>query len=727
MASMMPSRDEFLLEMSAILEGTSQELSPLLGPEQQDLFPTGRPEQQQLRLAEELGQVNLEELCASLPRLKQVLALGQQHRFFHWELDFADLFEDQGGFDLILGNPPWVKVEWNEGGVMGDCEPLFILREIPAPEMRILREGIFVKHPGLKETYLEEYAEFAGSQNYLNAKQNYPLLEGSKSNLYKCFVTQAWTVGKPAGIQAFLHPEGLYDDPKGKCVRQVLYPRLRSHFQFQNEEKLFPDVHHETLFSVNVYGSSTVVAFNHIANLFQPFSVDSCFDHDGRGICGGIKDEAGKWNLEGHRDRIIEVDGNALALFARLYDSPGTEPLEARLPSLHARELVGALRKFADYPTRLADLEGRYFSTQMWNETLSVDDGTIRRETRFPSSTGEWILSGPHFYVANPLSKTPNAGCSTNLDYATLDLSALPEDYLPRTNYVPACDADTYAIRTSRVPWGDQKLVTEFFRYVNREMLSQSGERTLLSTIVPPGVAQVNTVFSNIFENTQMLVDFTAMTLSIPIDFRVKSTGMGHANKTLLDQLPYADKPALRLRTLQLICLTHHYAALWRECWQDDFRLMRWAKADPRLDNARYASLNPEWCWDTPLRTDYERRQALVEIDVLAARALGLTLDELRTVYRIQFPVLQKYEANTYFDQCGRIVYLDGDSAYGFRTVDWKHIHDMPSGIVTRTFHDDTLPGGPRERVIEYVAPFDRCDREADYTTAWKFFEENGE
>ena len=78
---MMPTRDEFLLEMSAILEGTSQELSPLLGPEQQPLFATGRPEQQQLRLAEELGQVNLEELCASLPRLKTGPGTGRAPPF----------------------------------------------------------------------------------------------------------------------------------------------------------------------------------------------------------------------------------------------------------------------------------------------------------------------------------------------------------------------------------------------------------------------------------------------------------------------------------------------------------------------------------------------------------------------------------------------------------------------------------------------------------------------
>ena len=50
----------------------------------------------------------------------------------------------------------------------------------------------------------------------------------------------------------------------------------------------------------------------------------------------------------------------------------------------------------------------------------------------------------------------------------------------------------------------------------------------------------------------------------------------------------------------------------------------------------------------------------------------------------------------------------------------------MTSGMVTRTDQDDTLPGGPRERVIEYVAPFDRCDREADYATAWKFFDGGG-
>jgi hypothetical protein len=47
----------------------------------------------------------------------------------------------------------------------------------------------------------------------------------------------------------------------------------------------------------------------------------------------------------------------------------------------------------------------------------------------------------------------------------------------------------------------------------------------------------------------------------------------------------------------------------------------------------------------------------------------------------------------------------------------------MPSGTIERTVIDDTLPGGPRERIIRYTAPFDKCDREEDYRTAWAEFE----
>jgi hypothetical protein len=117
----------------------------------------------------------------------------------------------------------------------------------------------------------------------------------------------------------------------------------------------------------------------------------------------------------------------------------------------------------------------------------------------------------------------------------------------------------------------------------------------------------------------------------------------------------------------------------------------------------------------------------LVEIDVLTAMALGMTLEQLKTIYRIQFPVLQQYEADTWYDQNGRIVFTNNRSltGVGFTRPEFEQIKYAKAGEkFYRTITDDTQPGGPVERTIEYVAPFDRCDREQDYETAWKFFEE---
>ena len=65
--------------------------------------------------------------------------------------------------------------------------------------------------------------------------QNYPLLKGMQANLYKCFMPTAWRLSGSHGVTALLHPEGPYDDPKGGALREAVYPRLRAHFQFQNE------------------------------------------------------------------------------------------------------------------------------------------------------------------------------------------------------------------------------------------------------------------------------------------------------------------------------------------------------------------------------------------------------------------------------------------------------------------------------------------------------------
>ena len=93
----------------------------------------------------------------------------------------------------------------------------------------------------------------------------------------------------------------------------------------------------------------------------------------------------------------------------------------------------------------------------MWHETMQQKDGTIVRRPAsdggFPSSQEDWVLSGPHFFVANPFYKTPRRNCNTPMAYDSIDLETLPDDYLPRTNYRPMADRAEYLRRTPRVSW----------------------------------------------------------------------------------------------------------------------------------------------------------------------------------------------------------------------------------------------------------------------------------
>lgn len=726
-AALLPTRDEFLFDLQLLLEGQLVQ-TPGGTPTQKDLFGTPTAREQALALQDPYGIVDVEGLCARNERLKLAGDLAARHRFHHWELAFAEVFAGRGGFDLMVGNPPWIKVEWNEGGVLGDAEPLYLLRDHSAPALATLREQAFSEHPGLKEAYLAEYEEAEGTQAFLNARQNYPELVGMQTNLYKCFLPQAWRFVHTGGVAAFLHPEGVYDDPKGGPFRQLLYPKLRQHFQFQNELILFPIGHRER-FGVHVYSNQSNLGFRSISNLFHPSTVDACFAHDGRGPVPAIKDEEGHWSLQGHAHRIIHVGEQELALFAQLYDEPGTPALQARLPNAHTVEVVEVLRKFAAYPKRLGDLEGQYYPTVMWDETNRQRDNTIRRETRFPRDASEWILSGPHFYVGNPFYKTPRAICAEKGHYDVLDLTDLPEDYLPRTNYVPACNPEEYRRRTPKVPWGDSKAITSFYRAYCRRGLSQSSERTFMPSVLPPGPGHIHPVISFTFKTPSSMLAFVSFGISVLADFFIKTTGKADLYDSTARLLPLLDgNQLLHARVLALSCLTTHYADLWSSCWSGEFTKDRWTKDDPRLDNGFFTRLTPQWQRQCALRTDWARRQALVEIDVLAAMALGLTCDELCAIYRIQFPVLRQNEEDTWYDRSGRIVFTcsKGLPGVGFGRPEWNRIKDMKEGTVQRTIQDDTLPGGPRPKTITYTAPFDRCDREADYRTAWRAFEARG-
>ena len=725
-ADLLPTRSEFLFDMSLILEGTMSAVNVEAG--QTSFFEATEMEQLSMDIIDTYGTdtiVDIPRLRKENPRLDLAARIAEQNKFMHWELEFADLFAERGGFDLIIGNPPWIKMTWNEQSVLSDKHPMFAVKKLTAAEASRHRADA-LENTETYKLYFDEFESMSGTQSFLNASQNYEELKGQQTNLFKCFLPQAWRYGCDNGVSAFVHPDGVFDDPNGGVLREKLYAKLRRHYQFTNELKLFTEVDHHMGYSLNVYCNKETMGFDIISNLFSATTIDDSYADDGKTQVPGIKNALGEWETRGHKRRIVNVGKKELSVFATLFDGSDNWK-QARLPVIHAKDYLEVLRCFAAQQTSIGTLDDNVSSSEMWHEVNDQKNGLISRDVHFPDTKTNAILSGPHIGVSNPLFKASRRICKLNSDYDPIELSQVHDDYLQRCNYSVACDLGTYQSHITTTPWGNR--INDQYMVCSRKMLNLSGERTLITAIIPPSMSFINGIFGMAFsENTALIAGSMA---TLPYDFFLRVTGKSNGRLDTFAAFPVlsdkAQTDSIIVRSLMLNSLTKNYLNLWHDEYKDCFRNDEWSKKDSRLRNV-FVSLGKEWKQEYSLRTDFERRHALIELDVLVAMALGMTIDQLKTIYRIQFPVLQSYEADTWYDANGRIVFTNNRSlvGVGYSRPEWENgIKGAPAGKkFYRTITDDTMPGGPVERTIEYVAPFDRCDREKDYEIAWEFFEE---
>ena len=312
-ASELPSREHWWFVLETVLLGNAS----LSSAPADDLFPETQP-QQGLDFTPErdrYGHVDIAALVEALPQLQVAQQVASQQHFMHWALEFADIFKARCGFDVILGNPPWIKVEWNEQSLLSDFDPRFAIRKLSAKQTADQREAVFAAVPQARADYLSECVATEGMGQFLNATQNYPLLKGQQSNLF--VLPAAGLAGGQwrAGIAA---SGGAVRRSQRRGAAEAMYSRPRAHYQFQNELKLFAEIGNRVKFSINIYGAAQAPAFRTMANVMHPQTTFAALEHAGGGATPGIKTEAGNWDLAGHRNRLVEVTETTLATFSTL-------------------------------------------------------------------------------------------------------------------------------------------------------------------------------------------------------------------------------------------------------------------------------------------------------------------------------------------------------------------------------------------------------------------------
>lgn len=208
------------------------------------------------------------------PVRREVARLSDQYRFFHWHLAFPEVFrvpgpgekaenEQQGwtgGFDVVLGNPPWEQQEFKETEWFASRQP-DILSATTAAERKARIEALATKQP-------KDYGEYLSAKRLPQAVTHFearsgafPLCGAGRINTYAAFAEVLVRLLGGRARMGCIVPTGIATDDSTKRFFQFVVDtgRLQSIFDFENQSGLFPGVHREQRFSVLVIAGASLL------------------------------------------------------------------------------------------------------------------------------------------------------------------------------------------------------------------------------------------------------------------------------------------------------------------------------------------------------------------------------------------------------------------------------------------------------------------------------------
>lgn len=193
-----------------------------------------------------LEQIKKGELGIDDPLVLQIQKVSKQLGFFHWSLEFPDVFGragDRKGFDVILGNPPWERMMMQKVEFFAE-RSVEIAKASNANQRKKLIEDLGTKSSLFKE-YINARRLLEGQSKFIRKSDNFSLCSSGGLNTYALFSELTLNLIAPRGRIGIIVPTGIVTDYSNRYYFNNLIEnrRLISLYDFENKDKLFSDIH----------------------------------------------------------------------------------------------------------------------------------------------------------------------------------------------------------------------------------------------------------------------------------------------------------------------------------------------------------------------------------------------------------------------------------------------------------------------------------------------------
>jgi hypothetical protein len=462
-------------------------------------------------------------------------ALAEQHRFFHWPLEFPEVFEDRG-FDVVLSNPPWERIKLQEEEFFASRDPHIANASTAAQRKRLIAR-LKEENPALWKEYQAALHAAESASRFLRSSGQYPLTGRGDINTYSVFAERMRRLLRPGGRAGIIVPTGIATDDTNKFFFSDLVERgeLVSLFDFENRTKLFPAVDSRMKFcllTLRRAGEHAPPAGPPSATDHSPFAEFAFFLHR----TSDLADPERRFTMTPEDLRLLNPNTRTAPIFRSRRDAELTKHIYRRVPVL-----VNEAKGHAGNPWGVEFLamfhmanDSHLFRTRQELERegfrLEGNDFVRGEERYLPLYEAKMIHQFDHRWATYRSQRIANGEWRVETTNASDGEKADP-DYrvLPRY-WVPEAEVDA---RLRAKGWDRGWLLGW------RDITNVTNERTVIAAVIPRvGVGnKIPLILSRRASPHHPLL--VSVLCSLPLDFAARQkVGGTTLNFFIFEQLP---------------------------------------------------------------------------------------------------------------------------------------------------------------------------------------------